>query len=161
MARHVRKGAPMNRCITALLLVAAGCSGDPAANSSSENLTEVSYDLAHTRPECTHEGHPDTWCTRDDTLRLADLAGMEARIKTMLDRATDPAKARITIAYFSFSNKAIYNKLCERGKKGIPIEGFFDQSYRTGMPAQLAQECQGPAGNNVRVHFLGQMSESP
>jgi phosphatidylserine/phosphatidylglycerophosphate/cardiolipin synthase-like enzyme len=151
----------MNRSISALLLVAAGCSGDPAANSSSENITELSYDLMHTRPECTHDGHQDTWCTRDDTLRLADLAGMEARIKTMLDRATDPAKARITIAYFSFSNKAIYNKLCERGRKGIPIEGFFDQSYRTGMPAQLAQECQGPSGNNVRVHFLGQMSESP
>ena len=93
--------------------------------------------------------------------KLAQASGMETRARAIIDKATDPAKAKIVIAYFSFSNTAVYNKLCEKGKAGFDIEGFFDQSYRTQMPAQLATSCQGPSGHNVRVHFLGQLSQSP
>jgi phospholipase D-like protein len=145
----------------ALGALGAGCS-DAGYDAGVGEATEAfSFDLMHTRPECSYDGHPDTWCTHDDAKRLAELSGMEKRIKTVLDRATDPTKASITIAYFSFSNKAVYTKLCEKGRAGFAVEGFFDQSYRTAMPAQLAAECQGPSGKNVRMHFLGQMSQSP
>lgn len=145
----------------------AGCSSsdraadeDPGASSA---LTgdQIGFDLIHTKPECSHEGKPSTWCDHNDAKQLAAAAGMEKRVRALIDRATDPAKAKIAIGYFSFSNRAVYDKLCEKGKAGVAIEGFFDQSYRTGMPAQLAQECQAPGKKNVVVHFLGQLSNSP
>ncbi|MBI4405452.1 MAG: hypothetical protein HY537_14910, partial [Deltaproteobacteria bacterium] len=117
----------------------------------------IVFDLMHTRPECHHSGKPTTWCTFDDVATAALKAGMEKRVGQMLEDAEDPEQSRIAIAYFSFSNEAVFKKLCERGKAGIPIEGFFDVSYRGGAkhPGKLAKECQGPSGDNVQVHFLG------
>jgi len=151
-------------CLAALgfALFGLGCSDAGQPGTAGQNETElVPFDLMHTRPECQHDGHPDTWCTHDDAQHAASLSGMEKKIGAILDRAKDPEKSSIVIAYFSFSNKSVYSKLCEKGRAGFSVEGFFDQSYRTLMPAQLAQECQGPSGNNVRVHFLGQLSQSP
>ena len=128
--------------------------------SQHANTLPISFDLMHTRPECNHPPHPSTWCAPADQAALAALSGMESRANALIDLATDPAHATITIAYFSFSDQAVFAKLCDKGKAGFSVEGFFDQSYRTALPAQLAQ-CQGPSGNNVRVHFLGQLSQSP
>jgi phosphatidylserine/phosphatidylglycerophosphate/cardiolipin synthase-like enzyme len=93
---------------------------------------------------------------------VAEASGMEKQVARLLDLATDPARARITIAYFSFSNDAVFQKLCQKGKLGIPVEGFFDQSYRAAdqYPMRLAKECQGPSAGNVRVHFLGKTDTS-
>src|SRR5262245_33291960 len=131
----------MHRSFASLAVVlaafASGCSDGASTGAAGQNENEAApFDLMHTRPECAHEGHPDTWCTRDDAAQAAEASGMEKRIVSILSRAKDPAKATITIAYFSFSNRAVYNKLCEMGKAGFSIEGFFDQSYRTQMPAQ-------------------------
>lgn len=154
--------------LLAALPVLPACSGGSAAEDSEDDPAssalvgaDIKFDLIHTRPECTHEGKASTWCDHNDAARLAELSGMETRVKALIDRATDPAKAKIAIAYFSFSNRAVYNKLCEKGKAGFSIEGFFDQSYRSGLPAQLANECQAPGKKNVVVHFLGQLSNSP
>ncbi len=117
----------------------------------------VEFDLMHTRPECNVPGKKSTYCTLNDSKAAAQLSGMEKRVNDMLKEAQDPATAKIVIAYFSFSNSAVAKGLCERGKAGISIEGFFDNDYSgTGMkPAELRDNCQGPSGNNVKMHFLG------
>src|SRR5262249_9430462 len=93
-------------CSLTVLITAAlagGCA--PGAGPDGPNDTQaLGFELMHPRPECSHEGHRDTWCTNDDTARAAELSGMEKRINALLDRASDPKKATITIAYFSFSN---------------------------------------------------------
>ena len=147
------------------LVVALGCSAPAATTEATAGVQEQNedapFDLMHTVPECHHDGHATTWCDHTDVPALALASGMEARINTLIDRAVDPAKSKIEIAYFSFSDKGVFNKLCDKGKAGFSIEGFFDQSYRTQLPAQLASQCQGPSGNNVKVHFLGQLSDVP
>ena len=151
----------------ALAPLALGCAGpastnaDAPATGAQEQNEDAPFDLMHTVPECHHAGHPTTWCDHTDVPALAQASGMEARINSLIDRAVDPAKSKIVIAYFSFSDKGVYNKLCEKGKAGFSVEGFFDQSYRTQLPAQLPAQCQGPSGNNVKVHFLGQLSNVP
>lgn len=85
---------------------------------------------------------------------------MEDAVRALIDRAKDPAKARITIAYFSFSNKAVLNKLCEKGRAGFRIEGFFDSSSNAPETASeklrtLCQKQDDPNARNVRVHYLG------
>ena len=147
--------------VTALACAAPASTTDAAATGAQEQNEDVPFDLMHTVPECHHDGHPTTWCDHTDVPALAQASGMEARINSLIDRAVDPAKSKIVIAYFSFSDKGVFNKLCEKGKAGFSVEGFFDQSYRTQLPAQLPAQCQGPSGNNVKVHFLGQLSDSP
>lgn len=110
----------------------------------------------HTRPECNHGGHTSAWCTLEDSKDAEERAGMVKEINRMLDLADNP-EANIYIGYFSFSNKAVYNKLCEKGKEGIFIEGFFDYDYSGDdqLPLRLKKECQGEIGNNVKIRFLG------
>lgn len=159
--------AVTSRALLGLLgpaLVALGCAGGAPEPTGSDDhhLTEgFAFDLMHTLPECNHPGHAPTWCSKDDGKILAQKSGMEDRVREILSRAQDPATSKIVIAYFSFSNRSVFDALCEKGKAGFSIEGFFDVSYRTLMPADLAKSCQGPAGGNVKVHFLGQVSQEP
>lgn len=122
---------------------------------------EIEFNLMHTKPVCDHEDRPATWCTSQDTKKAAKAAGMEEAIREMLDKAKNPKKAKISIGYFSFSNSSVFEKLCERGKDGITIEGFFDSSAAElsgAFSERLAEECQGPEGDNVHVYYLGTKS---
>jgi hypothetical protein len=129
---------------------------------------QLAFDLMHTRPECSHASPstgvkmPSAWCLATDRQAVADRSGMEKRVAELLDLAQDPARARITIAYFSFSNPAAFEKLCQRGKAGIAIEGYFDRAYAGAdqFPGRLRAECQGPGGKNVRSYFLGKTDTS-
>lgn len=152
-------------------LVLAGCTAasDDSVTGDEQNLTqEVSMKVMATKPICAHEGQPDTWCKRSDSGASAKRAGMEAEIAKIIDEAQDPEKARITIGYFSFSNKRVFESLCDKGKAGFKVEGFFDVSYDGAdqLPLRLANECQSqvaPAGGepNVVVHFLGEVKYAP
>lgn len=121
----------------------------------------IEFDLMHTRPECKVPNKRPTFCTKADAKALAAKAGMEARASGLIDLAEDVEKSKIVIAYYSFSNMTIFNKLCEKGKQGFKIEGFFDNDYKGegALPTRLASECQGPdtetLGKNVKVYFLG------
>jgi hypothetical protein len=155
--------------VTAVLAQVFGASC-PAAAQAAEG--KIAFDLMHTVPICANAGKPDTWCTLAEAPKNADAAGMEERANAIIAQAKDPSAARITIAYFSFSNRKVLGLapdgktatggLCAAGRAGIPIEGFFDVSYRdpSMFPALLAANCQGPSGRNVRVHFLGKTDTS-
>ena len=43
----------------------------------------IEFDLMHTRPECSHEGKPTSWCEATDSHAAAALSGMEARAGQM------------------------------------------------------------------------------
>ncbi|MBS1983325.1 MAG: hypothetical protein JST16_04060 [Bdellovibrionales bacterium] len=146
------------------ILFSLGMCAMSSAVLAKGNSNAFKFDLMHTVPECHHQGKPTTWCSSEDTQNGADRAGMEKRVVEILDAARDPSDSRIVIAYFSFSNKAAFNKLCERGKAGISIEGFFDKSYGgdpTNLPGQLEANCQSGSKHNVRIHYLGDKNTSP
>lgn len=124
----------------------------------------LKWDLMHTRPAtreaggCNHPPHSPSWCDSDDRLEAAKRAGMEDVVRSLIAEAQDPTKSSIVIAYFSFSNRAAFEALCEAGKRGISIKGFFDSDYASdpsNFPGRLAAECQAPGKTNVDVRFLG------
>lgn len=125
----------------------------------------IQFDLMHTLPECPETAAKNkkaiTYCSSTDSRRLAEKAGMEKRVLEILAEAKNPAKAEIFIAYFSFSNSTVKNKLCDMGKEGFKITGYFDSSNiitdKKLPPSypELLEKCQGPSGDNVKVHFLG------
>lgn len=114
--------------------------------------------LMHTKPVCAHEGKTPAWCTYNDLIPSSDASGMVANISSQIDLAVNPATAKIFVAYFSFSNKPIFKKLCERAAAGVPIEFFLDSSYRSNQLAQDLIACG--TQNNVRFHFIGKMDVS-
>lgn len=114
--------------------------------------------LMHTKPVCAHEGKTPAWCTYDDLIASSEASGMVANISAQIDLAQDPKTAKIYVAYFSFSNKPIFKKLCERATAGVPIEFFLDSSYRGNKLAMDLQACG--TQNNVRLHFIGKMDVS-
>lgn len=130
----------------------------------------TAWDMMHTMPNiCNHPPHTSTWCEQTDRAAAAARngpavngqpgPGMEVRVKAMIDKAVDPSKSSITIAYFSFSNKAAFNALCDAGKRGIKINGFFDNDYRAdtaNLPNQLKSCNKNPNQPNIDIRFLGQ-----
>lgn len=114
--------------------------------------------LMHTKPVCAHDGKTPAWCTYDDLIPSSDASGMVANISSQIELAVDPATAKIFVAYFSFSNKPIFKKLCERATAGVPIEFFLDSSYRGNKLASDLKAC-GP-NDNVKLHFIGKMDVS-
>lgn len=117
----------------------------------------IDLQLMHTKPLCNHEGKTPAWCTYEDLKPSSEASGMVDNINAQIDLAVDPTKAKIYVAYFSFSNKPIFKKLCEKATAGIPIEFFLDSSYRGNKLAADLLAC-GP--NNVRLHFIGKMDTS-
>jgi phosphatidylserine/phosphatidylglycerophosphate/cardiolipin synthase-like enzyme len=114
--------------------------------------------LMHTTPICNHPGKTAAWCTYEDLVPSADAAGMVDKINAQIDLAVDPTKAKIYIAYFSFTNKPVYRKLCERAQAGVPIVFFLDNAYRG---AQITTDLVACAtNNNVRFHFMGETDTS-
>ncbi len=114
----------------------------------------VSWDLMHTRPECLG----GTWCLDTEKPAVAELSGMEKRVASLMARAQGPA-AKITVAYYSFSNPSSFRALCEAGKRGVQIEGFFDRDYQSDVnnfPNRLMSQCQlNLETPNVKIFFLG------
>ncbi|MCC6138442.1 MAG: hypothetical protein IT287_07395 [Bdellovibrionaceae bacterium] len=125
---------------------------------SDANAAVVDLQLMHTKPVCAHEGKTPAWCTYDDLIPSSDASGMVTNINAQIDLAVDPLKAKIFVAYFSFSNKPIFKKLCERAAAGVPIEFFLDSSYRENKLAADLKAC-GP-NQNVKLHFIGKMDVS-
>lgn len=122
----------------------------------------IDMELMHTKPVCDHKDQAisTAWCTLDDIKPVLEASGMVKNINEQLDLATDPSKARLYIAYFSFTNSAVAKKLCEKAKLGIPLEVFIDQSSAvdegTAKQIALLKSCNTDAGTNtVRVHLLG------
>lgn len=129
-----------------------------SAFTVSAQATIPELQLMHTKPVCAHEGKTAAWCTYDDLIPSSEASGMVANINAQIELAVDPATAKIFVAYFSFSNKPIFKKLCERAAAGVPIEFFLDSSYRGNKLAADLQACG--TQNNVRLHFIGKMDVS-
>lgn len=119
---------------------------------------ETQLELMHTKPVCNHEGKTPAWCTYDDLITSSQASGMVDKINSQIDLAVDPVKAKIYVAYFSFSNKPIFKKLCEKAAQGITIEFFLDSSYSTNQLAADLKACG--TQQNVNLHFIGQKDTS-
>lgn len=130
--------------------------------SLATSVWAVEFDLHATSPACNYENHKPTFCLKQDSEANADRSGLERRIIEIIETAKDPENSSIAVAYFSFSHPKVFTALCERGKRGIPVTGFFDTSYGEDnqLPQKLVRECQGPRSSNVRVFFMGTPKKS-
>ncbi len=124
----------------------------------------VTFDMMHTVQDCKHEGMPKTWCEgKEDMIAMDELSGMSAKIAAQLDRAlANPKTAKVSIAYFSFSNKKIQKKLCEVGMAGIPVEAYIDAGSVSPELQALKTDCQkDKAKPNLKLVILGGMTSTP
>ncbi len=120
-------------------------------------------DLLHTVQNCAHSGHQKTWCDVSDVAASVQASGVEQRIIDQLSRtAANPAKSRIFISEFSFSDKPVQKKLCELGKLGVPIEATIDYGSSADSLFASSADCQkNPSNPNLKISLLGGFTNYP
>ena len=117
----------------------------------------------HTKQNCSFVengvSHKPTYCTLDDTDASTELSGMVKNINAQLDSALEhPTTAKVSIAYFSFSNKGVQRKVCELSKKGIRVRVFLDGGSAGTIDNGIMKnsECLDSQGKlNVKLSYLG------
>lgn len=144
-------------------------------NTPSQKNEQIEFDFIHTKQDCKVAMdsekkifHKKTFCLNtngDDIKSTTEISGMVAIAIEQLNTAlADPRNSKITVAYFSFSNKNIQRKFCELSSKGVPIRVFLDQGSgpKNGLPGQIDDlvmnnpDCRDMNGNlNVTLSYLG------
>jgi hypothetical protein len=124
----------------------------------------INFGFMHTKQNCkiiepSGLQHKPTYCAMEDTTPSTELSGMVKNINEQLDSVKDnAATARVSVAYFSFSNKLVQKKLCELSKAGVNIRVFLDGGS-SGTLDQLIMtnpDCKDASGRlNVRLSYLG------
>jgi len=123
----------------------------------------LSFGFMHTKQNCkvVENGleHKSTYCTMDDTKNATELSGMVDAITKQLDTVKDnPKTAKVSIAYFSFSNKGVQRKLCELSNAGVQIRVFLDagSSGQIDELVTMNPACKDATGKlNVKLSYLG------
>lgn len=130
----------------------------------------IQFGFMHTKQDChvVENGieHKPTFCMMTDTQAATDMSGMVAAINAQLDTVKDKAAtAKVSVAYFSFSNKPVQAKLCELSKAGVQIRMFLDAGG--GPPGGVEDkvmnnpDCRDSKGRlNVKLSYLGGSTSS-
>ncbi len=138
--------------------------GTTAANVSTEAFVQklISFDFMHTKQNCAVvEGnitHKSTYCTGDKMAEATELSGMVKRINEQLDTTlANPKGSKVSVAYFSFSNKGVQKKLCEIASKGVTIRIFLDGGSAGQADELLLNNpaCLENGKSNVTMSYLG------
>ncbi len=130
---------------------------------------KIDFEFIHTQQDCkvpneTMPGtfHKKTFCANinnGDLQSTTELSGMVKKAQEILDTALlDPKNAKLSVAYFSFSNKGIQRKFCELSSKGVQIRVFLDggsvgQIDDLVMNNAACKDAQGKL--NVKLSYLG------
>ncbi len=114
---------------------------------------DYSWELVPTVPVC----ESGIFCTEEEMQTHVQKSGIVPRLQEMTERAVKD-KGKIALAFMSFTEPSLWKTLCDAGKRGTAIEGFFHS--RAGAPKGLAftleRDCQGGgARKNVRMHYMG------
>lgn len=147
------------------LAAVLGTHAQASAAQAGSAKSSITFELMHTKPECSQPNMSSTWCVLDDMKAATDHSGMVKRIGELLDqyalkKAEQGLSPKVFINYFSFSNKAVHKKLCEVGKAGVQMEIVLDNGSRG--QADTVEACQkDPQKPNIKVSYLGGMTSSP
>lgn len=124
----------------------------------------IQFGFMHTKQDCkvAENGllHKPTFCMLSDSTNSQELSGMVSAINAQLDTVmSKAATAKVSVAYFSFSNKGVQKKICELSRAGVSVRVFLDGGAG---PAQIDPlimanpECRDSQGQlNVKLSFLG------
>ena len=149
-------------------------------NTDTTTDTKIDFDFVHTKQNCkvaistsadsTEQKifHKKTFCLNTngaDIKEAADLSGMVTIALDQLSTAlVDPKNSKVSVAYFSFSNKAIQKKICELSSKGASIQVILDTGSgpKNGLPGQIddlvmnSPDCLDENKKlNVTLSYLG------
>lgn len=129
----------------------------------------ITFDFMHTKPNCQvpfpemGEGkfHKPTFCEGTSQKQVAADSGMEARIVAMLDTTLkNPKNSNVFVAYFSFSNKVVQQKICDLSAAGVKVRVFLDNGSVGTIDNIIMNNpkkaCLDKNGNlNVTLSYLG------
>lgn len=115
-------------------------------------MGETQWQVVPMVPSCGNS----YFCEEADIPQQMVAAGVVFKIDRMLERAFH-AKAKFYFASMTFSEIAVFDKICTLARQGLEVEGFFHHSASgpRGLGTRLEQECQQDLRKNVRVHFMG------
>lgn len=131
-----------------------------------ENLAGISFGFMHTKQGCAAKEsngllHKETYCAntdKKDQYSAEEKSGMVKRINEMLDSVMGKPKAKVTVAYFSFSNYKVQEKLCALSKSGVPVRIFLDGGSAGQVDKGIMQNPACLDANkklNVTLSYLG------
>lgn len=115
--------------------------------------SDYTWELVPTIPTC----NGGVSCDEAEMQAHIQKSGIVARLQEMTERAVKE-KGKIALAFMSFTEPSLWKTLCEAGKRGTVIEGFFHG--RAGPPKGLAftleRDCQGTGKKkNVKMLYMG------
>ncbi len=129
--------------------------------------SSISFDFMHTKPNCQvpfpemGEGkfHKPTYCEGTSQKQVAADSGMEKRIVEMLDTTMkDPKNSKVFVAYFSFSNKVVQQKICDLSAAGVSVRAFLDNGSVGTIDNIIMNNVKCLDANkklNVKLSYLG------
>lgn len=128
-----------------ILILAAGLMASAA---------DYSWELVPTVPVC--EGVVS--CTKEEMQEHVVKAGIVPRLQEMTERAVKGG-GKISLAFMSFTEESLWQTLCDAGKRGVPIEGYFHSragAAPKGLAFRLERDCQaGTKKKNVTMYYMG------
>lgn len=130
---------------------------------------KIEFEFIHTKQNCKvvldsekNTFHKKTFCANlnnSDLKSTTEMSGMVNKALDLLNTAlVDPKNSKLSVAYFSFSNKSIQRKFCELSSKGVKIRVILDNGS-AGQIDDLVMnnpECKDTDGKlNVALSYLG------
>ncbi|MGE4132234.1 MAG: phospholipase D-like domain-containing protein [Bdellovibrionales bacterium] len=116
------------------------------------NAKSYKWELVPILPACK----AGWFCEKSEMPDQVEKAGIVPRMKDLIQEATKK-KAKLSMAFMSFTEPTLFEALCEAGKRGLEIEGFFHSTAGPpkGLGFRLTEECQAPGKTNISMSYMG------
>ena len=159
--------------LVSILTLMMSCQSSQVRQPNQDNTTpmdsSIEFDFIHTQQNCKvpideAKGlfHKKTFCLNNNNEDLKPTTEMSGMVKVALQHLdstlVDPLNSKVSVAYFSFSNKGIQRKFCEISSKGVQVRVFLDNGSAGQIDEQVMNNpaCRDSEGKlNVRLSYLG------
>lgn len=115
--------------------------------------SDYSWDVVPIIPSCQDK----IACTKDEMAAHIPKSGIVPRLQQVIEKAI-LEKAHISLAFMSFTEESLWKSLCEAGRSGVTIEGFFASraGAANGLGTRLERDCQASAkAANIKMYYMG------
>ncbi len=118
------------------------------------SAADYSWEVVPTVPTCA----AGISCTKEEMLDHVQKSGIVPRLQEMTERAFKDG-GKISLAFMSFTEESLWKTLCDAGKRGVAIDGFFHSkagAAPNGLAFRLERDCQSETKKkNVKMHYMG------
>ncbi len=116
------------------------------------NVSALDWEFVSLTPNC----RAGFFCEKDEVISSVEQSGLSKRLLAMAERARIE-NGQVYMAFMSFSETSLFEGLCDLGRNGLKLEGFFDSKAGppSGLGHRLETECQSPGKINITINYMG------